>query len=283
MKRKLLIFSTALAVMAAISIKSTVDNSFVHANAAGAPIGHSGAPGELNCTSCHIGAAAATVPNWINSNIPAGGYVPGETYSILVSATDPSTNRFGFQLTAKSSSGAEGTMVLTHARAKLIGNGKYATHTSAGLTGMNNANLWNIDWIAPAAGSGTVDFYAAFNAANGDNGTGGDKIYLSSLTVEEDSSPGVGVENLNLAENSFRIFPSLVTTQFTVEFNLMTESVVGFKVVDFSGKEIKSDNLGHRSPGKGNLNIDCSDLTPGLYFLVMNNDNQQSVQKFVKK
>jgi hypothetical protein len=49
----------------------------------GAAPGYTGSPGDSlkNCTACH-GGTAIKINNWITSDIPADGYVPGKTYII---------------------------------------------------------------------------------------------------------------------------------------------------------------------------------------------------------
>ncbi len=42
-----------------------------------------------------------------------------------------------------------------------------------------------MEWTAPEAGTDEINFFAAFNAANGNGNTSGDQIYTSLLTVPE--------------------------------------------------------------------------------------------------
>ena len=60
----------------------------------------------------------------------------------------------------------------------------YITHNSSGTVG-SSSKSWSFTWIAPSPGVGNVNIYAVVNAANGDNGSGGDQIYAKSLTVSE--------------------------------------------------------------------------------------------------
>src|SRR5579883_1448477 len=71
----------------------------VHAYSEGPPVAHTNAPGESNCTECHVG------------NLLAGGtrfviqapttYAPGQTYQITVRhvSNDSTRKRWGFELT----------------------------------------------------------------------------------------------------------------------------------------------------------------------------------------
>ena len=50
----------------------------------GSPGGKTGSPTDgADCMQCHADATPSTTPN-ITSNIPSSGYVPGNTYNIIV-------------------------------------------------------------------------------------------------------------------------------------------------------------------------------------------------------
>ena len=108
--------------------------SGLNANNAGAPAMRTGSPGDnYSCTTCHTGTAQ-NVFGIISSNVPANGYVPGSTYTITANVSDPNKNRFGFEISPQDPTGTKlGVMTITDiARTKLIGSGKYITHTSSG-------------------------------------------------------------------------------------------------------------------------------------------------------
>ena len=69
----------------------------------GAPPGYTNSPGDgKNCTHC-MGGTAVPVADWITSDIPLSGYVPGITYNIMVTATG--TGYKGFELSPQSQDG----------------------------------------------------------------------------------------------------------------------------------------------------------------------------------
>lgn len=161
-------------------------------NSSGSPGGKTGSPGDggNTCTQCHTGTAN-TVDNWITTNIPAGGYVAGETYTITATGTHSGVSKFGFELTVENNSGQKaGTLQITEpTRTKLANGGKAVTHLSGGTTPSGNTNTWTMNWVAPAALTGTVGIYAAFNAANGNGNTSGDVIYKSNIFVSPAPPP----------------------------------------------------------------------------------------------
>lgn len=160
----------------------------LYSYAGGSPGGKTGSPGDNGntCTDCHSGTAQ-TKTGWITTNIPADGYVAGETYVVTATGTHPGVVKFGFELTDENSAGDKlgGLTVTDVSRTKYINSNNAITHTSAGNVPTGNTNSWSMDWTAPTDGDGEVTFYAAFNAANGNGNTSGDQIYKTSLTVAE--------------------------------------------------------------------------------------------------
>jgi hypothetical protein len=152
----------------------------------GSPGGKTGSPGDngSTCTDCHAGTAQSQL-SWISSTIPVEGYTAGETYQITATGTHAGVVKFGFELTSEDMMGAKtGVFTITDAnRTKLANGGKSVTHKNTGVTPTGNSNSWTVDWTAPQSGS--VTFYAAFNAANGNGNTSGDIIYTSSMMVSQ--------------------------------------------------------------------------------------------------
>lgn len=162
------------------------------ANSSGSPGGKTGSPGDgnANCTQCHSGTPNQ-VAGWITSNIPAEGYIPGQTYDITAIGTHTGVVKFGFELTAEDLSGSKtGTLTITDPlQTKYTNSQSAVTHTSDGTNPVGNMKVWNMSWTAPDPGVEDVIFYAAFNAANGNGSTSGDVIYLSDLQVQQLGDP----------------------------------------------------------------------------------------------
>jgi hypothetical protein len=184
--KKLSLAAIASAVIIALSIlHSASDTSYhAHGNGSGAPGNYTGAPGEGLCTSCHSGSTGALQSGWITSNIPSSGYVPGTVYQITATATNSGTTKFGFQVTPKNSSGTVLGVLAASTGSQIQNGGTHITHNSSGTSG-SGSRSWVFNWTAPAAGSGSVTFYGAFNITNNNNSTSGDIIYRSTLTVNQ--------------------------------------------------------------------------------------------------
>lgn len=193
MKKTLLItFSGCIALFATV-----LTNNDVHSNGGSAPAGYTGSPLENNnrtCSSanggCHTGGGASFQTGLITSNVPECGYIAGQTYTITVYVTSPNRTKFGFSISPQLTNGNLGGSMIASTGTQLNGGGRYLTHTSAGTseTGTNE-RTWTFDWVAPAAGSGDVTFYAALNATNSNGANSGDLIFNSTLTIFEGLPP----------------------------------------------------------------------------------------------
>jgi hypothetical protein len=126
-------------------------------NPTGAPAGNTGSPsdGTTCAESCH-GGSAVTQAGLITSNIPTAGYTPGSTYTITASISG--TGNKGFQVSAQNTAGTELGSLIAGTGSQIVGI-KYVTHSSAKSA---SAASWTFQWIAPAAGTGSVTFYGAF-------------------------------------------------------------------------------------------------------------------------
>ena len=153
----------------------------------GSPGGKTGSMGDggSTCTDCHAGTATSQT-DWITTDIPAGGFQAGETYTITATGTHAGVAKFGFELTAEDDMGNKiGTLTITDdTRTKLANANHSVTHTSAGTTPSGDSNSWSAEWTAPDPAPEMVYFNAAFNAANGNGGTSGDVIYKTEVTSE---------------------------------------------------------------------------------------------------
>lgn len=233
----------------------------LNANNAGAPSARTGSPGDTkSCTTCHTGTAQH-VTGIMSSNIPPTGYVPGATYIIDALCTDPTRTRFGFEISPQNVTGAKlGILTITDVvRTKLIGSGKYITHTSAGTSGAGSI-LWSFNWTAPPAGSGDVTFYGAFNYSNHNNASSGDIIKLCELPVSEDLN--VHTQEIN-SSLDFAVYPNPVNDFANIDIpeGVSLEQV---NIYDATGKLMLSSSCNQLS---GRLAMNLSHLPKGTYYV----------------
>ncbi|MBK6425895.1 MAG: VCBS repeat-containing protein [Blastocatellia bacterium] len=154
------------------------------ANSAGPSPGYTGAPGENSCRECHTTAA---LNDGVGSVTIAGvpeQYDAGATYTITVRVNRQDRSRWGFQLTALTSSlDPAGTFALVNTQQTQIkteGGRQYVEHRTPGtFAGTSGGATWTVQWTAPDTSAGIVAFYAAGNAANNNNANTGDNVYTA--------------------------------------------------------------------------------------------------------
>lgn len=145
--------------------------------------------GEPSCHVCHldnpINAAGGSLTL---TGVPAS-YVPDATYNVTVTLTRDGLRRGGFEIAARFATGTHkgrqaGSWRPLDARVQLIPSrvDTALTFVQHNLTGsvaaVRGTNAWTIEWTAPAASAGPVQFNAAGNASNNDDSPLGDFIYL---------------------------------------------------------------------------------------------------------
>lgn len=186
-----------IATLLAVCFFATTQTALAYSD--GPDPGLTGAPGEQNCTSCHSGRALNSGSGTLKIELLGGDtYAPGQKIEITVTLADPAARRWGFELTARSSTNAQqtaGTLASTNNQTQIItlGNRQYITHTTIGTrNGTTGSAAFTLDWTAPAADFGPVTFYAAGNAANGNGTESGDTIYTTSKQVTPMAAGGGG-------------------------------------------------------------------------------------------
>ena len=161
----------------------------------GSPGGKTGSPLDgITCAQCH--PSSVTPVEWISSNIPVTGYMPGQTYIITINATDASATKIGFEVTAENASEKQGVITINDkVNTQLTNNNEAITHQETGTTPRDGKISWNFNWTAPVTDKGDVTFYGAFNAANGNGNTSDDRIFTNSLKVSENKINKVTLKN----------------------------------------------------------------------------------------
>lgn len=167
----------------------------VRASQSGPAPGLTGAPGESDCSSsgCHTGNDINSALGMLTiSGLPAV-YRPDQEINLTVRLSQPSRQRFGFEMTAVDDRGRKaGDLIVTDAvRTQKIttfivsGPRDYLFHTELGtIPNGTNQGSWNVRWKAPSQSVGRVTFHVAGNAANGNGAQTGDFIYVTSASVQ---------------------------------------------------------------------------------------------------
>ena len=158
------------------------------ASASGPSPSHTNAPGEDNCTECHIDFPVNSGTGSVRIAGVPRIYLPGQHIPVTVTTSQEDGVVYGFQLTAVDDSGRPaGSWTLHDTVQTQIVEGfvgpnlrQYVEHTFAGIVPTTfGSKSWTATWNAPAEPIGKVSFHAAGNAANGNGNTSGDHIYTT--------------------------------------------------------------------------------------------------------
>lgn len=147
----------------------------------------SGLAGSRECSGCHNGGNFGTKTAF--ALVDAQGraqtaYRSGETYKLRVTiATATAPAGYGFQLLLIDGQKAQaGTFGLAPQNTQVSEfNGRSYFEHSRRLS----AASVEVDWTAPARGTGALSVYAVGNAVNGNGGTGGDEPDEAIVTLAE--------------------------------------------------------------------------------------------------
>jgi len=174
-KTTVLVFITTLFVVGFFSLQ-------LFSYPGGAPAAKTGSPADVKtCMACH-NATLKKQEGMITSDAVSNVYEPGKTYTIKATVSGSAgVQRIGFEVSPQNVSGTlMGKLILTDSdRTKLIGKGKYITHSEKGSRA-EGSNSWSFKWQAPAAGSGDVTFYGAFMVSEASQ-----VVFTSTLALKE--------------------------------------------------------------------------------------------------
>ncbi len=272
-----------LVVLSVLSVFWIYDSATqpAHSNVQGAPAGHTGAPGEQTCakSTCHDTNGEIDKMDLISSDIPAEGYTPGTTYTIMATIDSMGVDEFGFQITAvDENDDFTGTFATINANTKLVGGDAYVTHTQAG-TVASDSKTWAMEWQAPPAGTGNVAFHAAFNATNNNSGKTGDQIIVTVYDISEKIDMPMGVNDPN-DNDQFMVYANTAAKQLHVQYDLDTPADVTMRLISLDGKVIQQKAFPQQRSGTQNQNWDFN-TKRGVYILNLLIDDKQLSRKVV--
>jgi hypothetical protein len=265
----------AIGVFSDAAIKErveTFDDYELEDNSSNPPLGNTGAPGESSCVSCHSGSTlpAAGVVEFEFDGMNAQ-YVPGQTYSIVISSSGNAKN--GFQMTAlDGTNNAAGTFTAGTGSSLGTANGRrYIRHSTS-----NNTSSWSFQWTAPNTNQGNVTFYYSYAKANGAGGNSGDQIYLGNTTIQPDIASGI--HELTEIPVSFEL--TVLHREITLSYSLQESANMYVCIQDLSGKQMAFQNFGKHDKGvfKTSFMLDHQ-LISGIYFVTLFVNNQPITSK----
>lgn len=270
MKKKVIFFG---ALLAFVAVNSSYRNGLVTSNG----LAVTGAPGEGTCmnSGCHSGGTQSTRTTVllydVNTAMTVTSYKPGVQYDGVVTIT--AGTRYGFQMTCLTSSSnvAAGTFATSMANTAL---GSKAGRNYIESNAIGSTGVYTFKWTAPAAGTGSVKFYACGNALDASGNSSGDKATTASFTLSENTT--TGVDNNQLA--GAKITPNPVLSVFNFQLPISLEPEATVEIRNLAGQVIvRLDAAAVQAGG-----IQGNHLTSGLYFANIKNAGQTAVIPFIK-
>lgn len=256
--------------------------------------GNTGAPGDaalpngtpILCSSCHT-------PSNITANMSikvldslgneTTQYLPGKQYTarVTINAVMGNPQRYGFQMIALKDAGntdLKGFSDMNPNNYKLATvnatNRTYAEHDNS-----STSNTFDVKWTAPAAGTGSVTFYAAGNAVNNNSQSTGDGATSTNLKLTEGSLSST--QNPDAERIGLQIWPNPFSS--VANLSVVLPRAGGYRVAahDLSGRLVweSTQNL---PAGENRLEITTADWTPGVYFMGFHSNEISANIKVVK-
>ncbi len=227
-----------------------------------------GAPHENNkfaCAECHSGGTFTPELEVVlkdQNNTKVDQYIAGNEYTIEMKITS-STGKptyYGFQAVMVDQNQNQAGSFLSlgdKVRKLTLSERTYLMQISPRPDG-----LFTAKWKATPEDTATI--YIAGLAANGNNGTGGDKTKVASFTFTKANITAAG----ELADKYSKL----------LQYNLVTEDLIfKKKVTNVAIYNLNGNAISHDQP-----NYNLSSLSPGLYVVQYKCDGVIHVEKIIK-
>ncbi len=239
----------------------------------GSPVMGSGQTDGV-CVKCHSsGVNYGTVATMtLNDSLGAvTEYIPGVTYRLKLIITDNNGSGHGFQITcllSNNQSAGLATPITKNTQKSIVNNRWYFEHSQR-LSGGD----YEMDWIAPAAGSGTITFYGSALAVNGNGKTTGDQyVNIPNLVITQGVPNGIS----DIASvNKLKLFPNPTNTNLNIT-NESTE-LDRIEIYSISGDLVYSQTMHNAS-----VQVDVSNFGIGTYFVKSYAGNEVYSNRFIK-
>ncbi|MBL7767140.1 MAG: T9SS type A sorting domain-containing protein [Chitinophagaceae bacterium] len=237
--------------------------------------------GGSGCHSATSSSGNLVVLVYDQSNNIVSSYIPGQKYTVnIVYTTTNSSNSAGFQSVVLSAAnvtpGTTAADVQTAMTKTANLSGKtLVTHKTDDVTSIKTGNeiRWKYSWTAPATGVADVNVYAIINDANGNNASSGDQIFSASTLLQQGTTTGVEMMNVNMINN---VYPNPSSDFLNVTLAQNKPSMV--RLTDLNGKVVYTQHF-QSSP----FQIPVQHLAAGQYVLSVNCDGQKAVKTITKK
>lgn len=287
MKRKLLTIS-------AVGIGMLLAASSMQSGTHGTLGNRTGSNGNNEgCATCHgnnANTATVITIELLSGGTPVTTYTPGATYTVRLNGQNATNARpkFGFQLTAANTAGTSvGTMatngvtgVATRANNTLL---EHTQPLEGTLSQDNNYTyVREFSWTAPAAGAGTVKFYAVLNAVNGNSSPDANGVdqWNKGQSASITEATGTSIKQQS-GITGLEVFPNPAGNELSLVLNTSDYGAYEVSIIDLSGRMLQSKVHMHSGSGQS-FRSDISSLASGTYLLNVKHNGKEVTTKFQK-
>ncbi len=236
------------------------------------------------CTACHSsGAFSPSVALAVlDDGNPIEQYTPGETYQLRVTANHTgSPASFGFQAVALAGSDNAQAGSFSNppngVQITPLNGRQYPEHSQR-----NESNVFEVDWTAPASGTGEVRFYSSVVAANNGAGSGGDgSAFLQQPVTIAEGEPNSSNEVPPLLSD-FRAFPNPTAEVVQLELESQDAGVFAITAFNLMGQAVYRQQQAVK-PGRQIIRIAVQDWPAGLYQVQISDGQRQNSLKLIKR
>jgi len=253
--------------------------------------GNTGAPGDqvqMNgspwvCQSCHMGPIQTTITIEVfeaGTSVAVTEYVADVTYDVAVTIDDINDDAegYGFQIVSLVDSDLSDVNGWSNPGMGVqIATANNTGRSYAEQTGADANNEFRVQWTAPAAGGGSVTFYAAGTAVNGDSSNSNDGGANTSLMLTERP---VSIFDVSALDATLNVFPNPAINYLNVSVLSNFSGKVSADIMDVQGRVAISRPL-DLTTGTNETQFDVSQLNTGTYMLRLSSEDKVLTTQFL--
>lgn len=247
----------------------------------GAP-GSTGSNGTCANAGCHTAGAfdPSLSIELLDGTNTVTEYMPGKTYTLRITNT-PGTGtpaEYGFQAVALNSdnnqAGDWGDIGSGKHTLTLSGR-KYVEHSAPSPN-----NSFEMEWVAPEAGTGEVTFYSASAAVNGNNSNSGDGVANTAFTVAE-SNVSAAHDQLKPLAGMRLMHNPIINDEIRLQIESLQNGEFQLQLMDLSGNLLQKEQL-TLTAGLQEHVIPVSTLASGIYIAQLSGHGTVQAIRVVK-
>lgn len=238
---------------------------------------------SATCQACHsANAFSPTISLEILENdAPITAYTPGQTYVMRVSAGfTGSPQAFGFQAVALNGSNNQqagnfqnppsGTQITN------LNGRQYPEHSQR-----SQSNTFEMEWVAPEAGTGEVRFHSSIVAANNAGGSTGDgAASLGSPVTLSEGAPSSRT-NANNLDAAISVFPNPASHNATLRLTDARSGQYEISLISAHGQHLSTQQL--QAEGAATTELYLANHPAGVYFVRISDGQRTAVRRLVKR